>query len=89
MLRYRQQLGDVSAEEVAEANEISPSWWTLSKSRREPGLINATPLSTYAVTGISALSVVYGKLVRGYSFLWLGLPLVPALSWWFYQNARP
>lgn len=87
LLRYRQILGDVSSEEVREANHVTGSYF-FTKSRAEPAKIFAWNYLLAAFWGASAFSAFYGKFVKGYSIVWLVIPFAPVWTFLLYNVAR-
>ena len=73
LMRYRQHLGDISREEVAEANSITGAKWALSKGS-QPAQIKASPNYLWGIFGFCAATAVYGKFMKGYAIVWLWMP---------------
>lgn len=87
LLRYRQILGDISKEEIREANHVTGDYF-FTKSRAEPAKIFAWNKMLAAVWGISAGAAFYGKFIKGYSIIWLAVPFAPVWTFLFYNACR-
>lgn len=91
MATYRQLLGDISRDEVAEINDLMGGKQGLFflKGIKEPASLIAfkwLPLSIY--WGLGAGIAVYAKFIRGYNMLWLFAPFVPLWCMIFQQYVR-
>ena len=85
---YRQLLGDISKEEVAELNKVFGGFYCFSKSQAEPAKIVA--YRQYQIYAFAALGVatVGLKFVKGYNVLWLGAAFAPLATYLVYNYLR-
>ena len=78
-------LGEISSSELKEVNSMfgglaSVHFWLAPK---EPACLQAVPtVGTAAFWGLGATFGLYGKFVRGYSFLWLGAAAIPGTMYY-------
>ena len=85
-LALRQQLGEVSDQEVSELNRVfggNPLTGTiLTRALSEPALIVGYNMLELLVIGGASLGLgAYGRFVKGYNNLWLVAPLLPLALW--------
>jgi hypothetical protein len=91
VITYKQLLGDISKDEVAELNTVfgKRNYRFYLKSRKEPASItawNILPLG--ALWGIGAGVAVYAKFVKGYNILWFAAPFIPVWTYLLYNWSR-
>ncbi len=85
----RQQLGEISHDEVAELNRISQDGITFSRSRREPALLLGWNMKNiYLMTAIGLGLGFYGRFAKGYNNLWLIGGFLPGLTTMFANYFR-
>ena len=92
-LKLRQQLGEITAEEVSEVNRVlggNPiTGYQLTLSKKEPGLLKAWNVGEFLLfAGVGGAFGGYGRFVKGYNNLWLLAAGLPVLAWGLVQNAR-
>ena len=92
-LRLRQQLGEITPEEVSEVNRVlggNPiTGYFLTLNKKEPSLLKAWNLGEFLLfAGVGGAFGGYGRFVRGYNNLWLLAAGLPVLIWSVFQNAR-
>ena len=88
LLKYRQVLGDISKDEVAEINKLFSGRYYYTKSRAEPAKIFAWDKLLSVSWGICATSAVYGRFFKGYSLVWFYMPFAPMWMFLLYNYAR-
>ena len=77
-ISLRQQLGEISHQEVKELNRLSQDGVTFSRSRKEPALLigwNMRSFYLYTLLGFSV--ALYGRFAKGYNNLWLIAGVLP------------
>jgi hypothetical protein len=80
-IELRQQLGEISRDEVKECQKVFGSSQIFYRANNEPAKIVALPtISTLFYFGSGLGLGAYGKFVRGYSFLWLIAGVLPAMT---------
>ena len=89
LYKYRQLLGEVSPQEVAEAEKVAGGSYCLSRAKSEPAKIKAyswawTPLLA-AGLGLNLYGLFYLKASR---YIWTWCGFLPALTYLLYTKAR-
>ena len=77
-MTLRQQLGDISKDEVAELNRVLGGSNCFTKGWNEPAKIIAWDAPALAFLGaVGGAFGVYGKFVKRGNWLWLGAAVIP------------
>lgn len=78
-LTLRQQLGEISHDEVSELNRVlGGARYYFTRCRDEPAKLYAyNTLPLLALLGAGGAFGLYGKFVRGYNLLWLPASVLP------------
>ena len=89
LLRYRQFLGDISNQEVSEANAAIGTWNCFSKSSAEPAKINSYSPIWYLYGGVGSLLSVYLYVIRREPLISAFVPFVPLVALYLVSRSRP
>ena len=84
-------LGEISSSELAEVNSMFGGLGSVTffMNKKEPAHLTAIPtMGTAFFFGIGGAMGVYGKFIRGNSFLWLGAALLPGTMYYLTAMAK-
>lgn len=92
-LQLRQQLGEITSEEVSEVNRVfggNPvTGYQMMRSRKDPALLVAMHKFEFLFfAGAGGALGVYGRVVKGYNNLWLLAPVLPMITFFCVMKAR-
>ena len=92
-MKLRQQLGEITKEEVSEVNRVlggNPiTGYQLTRGSKEPGLLMGwSKLEFLVYAGAGGAFGVYGRLAKGYNNLWLLAAALPVCTWMLVARSR-
>lgn len=85
-LKLRQQLGEITSEEVSEVNRVlggnAITGYYLTRSKKEPGLLKAWSRHEFTFyAGVGNGLGLAGWHIKGYNNLWLLAAFAPVSCW--------
>ena len=84
-LKLRQQLGEITSEEVSEVNRVlggnAITGYYLTRSKKEPGLLKAWSRLEFLFYLGAGSGFGFAGLKKGYNNLWLLAAFAPVSCW--------